>query len=223
MAEVIILLGQSGSGKSASLRNMPVNESIIISPNTKPLSFKGGDKKWGKRKILAETMNDIKPWLEKASKGTVKYVIIEDFSHYFHNMIMSPRFMAQGDGNAAFQRWKVLAKDTMSNVFFAQKELREDMKIILLHHVEETQAGKEVFKIFGKLLGESLDPVSYVRIVWHCRVIMEKTDLNERYVIQVNDDGTKQAKSPMGMFQELYQPNDLYKLLQVVEEYDKEG
>ena len=229
MAEVILVQGESGSGKSTSLRNMPIGKSVIITPNTKPLPFPGGDKNWGARKMFRKSLTELSASLDalggeepkKDSYKKIKYIIVEDFSHYMNERIQSPSFMSQGTGNSGFERWAVLARDVMHSIFYKAAELRSDLKIILLHHTEKDNEGRSVFRSFGKLLKEKLYPVSYIRIVLHSRVMHENKKLSERYVFQVNDDGLFEAKTPMGIFDKEFIPNDLYATLQRIEAYDK--
>jgi hypothetical protein len=221
MAEIIILEGPSGSGKSASLEDLPVKESIIITPNTKPLPFRGGDTKWGKRKMLKKSFTELSEALDQVEKAAkVKYCVIEDLSHYFNERIQSPSFMSQTSGNQAFERYNVLARDVMHTLFYKAQQMRPDLKVVIIHHVDKDTDGRQQFRVFGKLLGDKLDPVSYVRIVLHSRVLMDQKDLDKRYVFQTNDDGMHQAKSPNGMFDNMFIPNKLYAALQAVEQYD---
>lgn len=221
MAEIIIVEGPSGSGKSASLEDLPIKESVIITPNTKPLPFRGGDASWGKRKMLRKSFAELSNALDQVDKNaTLKYCVIEDLSHYFNERIQSPTFMSQTAGNQAFERYNVLARDVMHTLFYKAQQMRADLKIVVIHHVDKDNDGRQQFRVFGKLLGDKLDPVSYVRIVLHSRVLMDQKDLDKRYVFQTNDDGMHQAKSPSGMFSDMFIPNKLYAALKAIENYD---
>lgn len=221
MAEVIIIEGPSGTGKSTSLRNIDPAQrnAAILVPNSKPLPFKGGDAKWGKRKITVTEMNDIPSRIDFLVKNGARLIIVEDFSHYFNNRILSDEFMAKSSGSATFERWKVFAKDVMKAIFMKAHSLPADVKIVLFHHVDKDESQFSKFKIFGKLLGDSLDPVSYVRIVLHTTILDRKDD--DRFVFQTQQDSLREAKSPMGMFDEMYISNDLSAVLDAIEAYDR--
>lgn len=223
MAEVIIVEGPSGTGKSTSLRNVDPNarKAVLLVPNAKPLPFKGGDAKWGKKKIHIEDMNKISSLIDEMVSKGAKTIFIEDFSHFFNSRILSDDFMAKASGGAAFERWKVFARDVMRALFLKAPKLPEDVKIVVFHHVDTGNDDFSKFKIFGKLLGDSLDPVSYVRVVLHSTVLPEKKG-SERFVFQTQLDELREAKSPMGMFGEMYIPNDIELVLQAIESYDKE-
>lgn len=223
MAEVIIIEGPSGTGKSTCLRNIdPVlRKACIFTPNTKPLPFKGGDHKWGKRKVLLDEINLIPGLLESWSRKGVELFVIEDFSHFFIGRILSDGFMAQSTGNAVFERWKIFARDVMQSIFLKAAMLPANVKIVILHHTETNESGYNKFKIFGKLLADHLDPVSYVRIVLHTTILGDKEDMAERFVFQTQQNSLREAKTPMGMFDKEYIPNDLELVLQAIEAYDK--
>lgn len=222
MAEIIIIEGRSGTGKSTSLRNIdPVKrKAVLIVPNLKPLTFGGGEKKWEKFKKFTDEFNMVPVMIDKFVEKGAKLIIIEDFSHMFATRIMSDSFLAQGTGNSGFERWKFLARDVMHAIFFKASQLPKDIKIILLHHVERDESGYQKFKIFGKLLADPLDPVSYVSIVLHSLILDDKP-IEERYVFQTQQDSLREAKSPMGMFPDMFIPNDLDAVLTLIEQYDE--
>jgi len=185
MAEVIIVEGPSGTGKSTSLRNIDPTErkAVLLVPNSKPLPFKGGDSKWGKKKIHIEDMNKISSLIDQVVEKGAKLIFIEDFSHFFNARILSDEFMAKASGGAAFERWKVFARDVMRALFLKAPKLPD-------------------------------------RVVLHSTVLPEKKG-SERFVFQTQLDELREAKSPMGMFEEMYIPNDMAIVLDAIEEYDK--
>jgi hypothetical protein len=221
MAEVIIIEGPSGTGKSTSLRNIDPKEmnAALIVPNSKPLPFRGGDAKWGKRKIHVTEMNGIPTAIDELVKKGVKNIIIEDFSHYFNTRILSDDFMSKSSGSATFERWKHFARDVMKALFLKAPHMPADVRIIVFHHVDKGDDQFSKFKIFGKLLGDNLDPVSYVRIVLHTTILPDKKG-DDRFVFQTQQDAAREAKSPMGMFTEMYIPNDLAEVIKAISAYD---
>jgi hypothetical protein len=127
--------------------------------------------------------------------------------------------MAKSSGSATFERWKIFAKDVMKALFLRAPLWPADVKIIVFHHVDKGDDQFSKFKIFGKLLGDNLDPVSYVRIVLHTAILPEKKG-DDRFVFQTQQDTMREAKTPMGMFSEMYVPNDLNTVLKAIAEYD---
>ena len=221
MAEIIIVEGESGAGKSTSLRNMPPEQSLILAATDKPLPFKGW-KAWEDKKrikVLAD-MNDIPGWLDKANTKGIKYVIIEDHTHFQNARILGTEFQQAGTSANKYARWEKFGRDVYGSIWQKAKELTNIDYIIVMAHVIKDADGTYSFKTFGKMVGNTVDPVSYSRIVLHAIVDADQKEMNKRYVFITNADGTHEAKSPMGMLPERM-PNDLWNVLELVKAYDQ--
>jgi len=228
MAKAILVQGLSGTGKSTSWRNMPSEESMIISPNGKQLPWGGSSGQYkpvnsttGKGNVIVTNkLLEVPKWLQWINKAKhVKYVLIDDYTHFFNARIMSPDFLAQNNGNAAFQKWNVFGADVFNSVFGELPNLRDDLVIVISHHVSLNEMGKYTFKSSGKLLENTIDPVSYFTYVFHSRII--KTDAGMAYKFQTNDDTTYECKTPMGSFPDFLVDNDLYPIIKRINEYDQ--
>lgn len=224
MAEVILVEGPSGSGKTTALRNLPVPESIILTPNTKLLPWPGAEAAWKGHKLQVLTLEDLANMADNLKKKYdadpnygINYIVIEDGTHYLTERMMSAKFQAMNTQGLAFERYKKLAFDVM-RVRQKFEALPDRVMVVWIHHVEEEQ-GKTVFKIQGKLLRNEMDFVSYFRIVWHS-VVTDAAKREDKYKLLTNDDGVREAKSPMGMFAQDLMPNDLLPMLQRVREYN---
>lgn len=228
--ELIILEGESGSGKTTALRNLPVDQTFIITPNGKPLSWSGGTQAYGKRIKQVTDLKEIGPLIPRIAAGNpekgvapVKYIIIEDFSHAQNLRILSPKFVADGQagGNAKYERYAMFGRDVNDNIIVPIQALRDKPGyVILINHTRpDGSTGRQQFKTEGKMIGNTIDPVSYARIVFHS-MILAGQPLDKRYVLLTHDDGLHEAKSPMGMFTEDHIPNDLLAALERVHAYD---
>lgn len=226
MAELILYMGNSGVGKSTSLRNLPPKDTIILTPNGKSLPFpKGAQYIRGTNLFINNNLkggsDDPKNELEKldlqefirqvAQHTKVKYLVIEDFTHFFSARIFSEAFLAQNSGNAAFQRWNQFGADVFQSLFEDAQNLRDDLYIIVLHHTDVKDDGTIGFKSPGRLLDNTIDVPSYFVYVLHG--VVEESDQGASYLIQTNKDTVRQAKTPYGCFTELRVPNDLSQVL----------
>jgi hypothetical protein len=225
MAELIIVEGESGTGKSTSLRNMPVEKSMILAASDKPLPFRNSAA-WAPRIKVLGDMIEIPAWLEKingprkdGSLTGIDYVIIEDHTHFQNNRILSEKFGLAGAGQNKYKRWEDFGKDVYSSVFGMAPKLKNIKAIIIMAHVTKDADGMYTFKTFGKMVGNTVDPVSYARIVLHAAVNTDKKEAKDRYVFITNNDGVHEAKSPMDMFPQQI-PNDLWAAIQAIEAYD---
>ena len=220
MAEIVIYMGESGCGKSTSLRNLDPSKTVIISPNGKSLPFpKGVECKIGKNRISTSELDDIQPTIQHVNNNMpqVNTVVVEDFTHYFTARILSPKFLARNNGGEAFARWNDFGASVFQTVFSKQETWREDLIIVLIHHTELKETGSIGFRTAGKLLDRVVDPPSYVNYVLHG--VVEDTDNGSRYMVQTNKDSVRDAKSSAGCFTEFRVYNDMAKILEKIRKY----
>lgn len=229
MARAILVQGMSGTGKSTAWRNIPAEQSMIITPNGKRLPFPGASKKYvaldnatGKGNVITTSkLTEIPQWLQWINKAPhIKYVLLDDWTHFFSARIMSKDFLNQNTGNAAFAKWNVFGSDVFNSVFAQLTSLRDDLTLVINHHVSLNEMGKYTFKSSGKLLENTIDPVSFFTYVFHSRVI--KTDKGMEYKLQTNDDGIHESKTPMGCFTELLVDNDMKAIIDRIQQYEDE-
>lgn len=240
MAELILYMAKSGSGKTSSLRNLPPEETILITPNSKSLPFPGGDANYevGVNRIVTnqlkgdQTLNpeedlaaySIEDLLEIISDGqpAIKYVVIDDFTHFFSARIFSQAFLDEGKGKNPFERWNVFGSNVFQALFEKSASLRDDMYIIILHHTEIKDDGSQGFKSPGKLLDNTIDVPSYFTYIFHG--VVEDSDKGPVYLMQTNNTSARQAKTPYGLYdrvKELYIPNDMMQVVKKIEKYKK--
>ena len=226
MARAILVEGMSGTGKSTSWMNIPHEQAIIITPNGKRMPFPGATTKYtpfdpatGKGNVITTpNLTDIQAQLKGINTAThIKYVLIDDFTHYFNARMMSKTFVA----DTGFTKWNKFGSDVFGAVFELLPVLREDLTLVINHHVSLNEVGRYTFKSSGKLLENTIDPVSYFTYVFHTTILLE--DNVRKYYFLTNDDGIREAKTPMGCFPELYIPNDIFAAIQRIEKYEKEN
>lgn len=223
-AKAVLVEGLPGSGKSTSWRNMPPEQCMVITPNGKDMPFLGSRRKYTKldpatgsgNVITTNELTTLKGWLEWINSAThIKYVLIDDFTHFFSARVISSAFIA----DEGYSKWNKFGSDIQTNVFNVLPTLRDDLTVVFMHHVQFSEKeGKYVFQTSGKLLDNTIMPVSHFTYVFHTRILLE--DNKKRYVLVTNDDGTREAKTPMGCFPEEYVDNDLFEVLRRINEYE---
>jgi len=145
MGRLIGVVGMAGSGKTTGLRNMPPKETMLILPNQKvQLPFPGSKRnytKFDKEKrtgniIVTSELLHLAPIIKKVETlKHVKYLVIEDMTHFVNNRTQSEDFRGKVSGNAAFKKWADLAADVF-NAVFRIDEMRDDLTLILHFHPE---------------------------------------------------------------------------------------
>jgi len=182
-------MGESGSGKSASLRNFEFNEVGIFNVANKPLPFR---KKLNK--IDNSTYGTIHAGLNKASLKT--YVI--DDSQYLLAFHMFDKVYETGYG-----KFTEMAK-SFYDLIKAVMQLPNDVIVYFLHHTEMNDFGKIKAKTNGKMLDNQLTLEGLFSIV-----LMAKINDQGQHVFITRSDGYTTCKSPMEMFDKFEIDNDL--------------
>lgn len=176
----VLILGESGSGKSASLRNFEPSEVGIFNVAGKPLPFRKRLKK-----VDYATYQVIQKSLTKAALKT--YVI--DDSQYL--MAFEELDRARETG---YQKFTEMALNFSGLVRFCITSLPPDVIVYFLHHTETTDTGKVKAKTVGKMIDSKLTLEGLFSIVLLC----EATSDGHHFITQ--SDGYTTAKSPMDMF-----------------------
>ena len=194
----VLILGESGSGKSTSLRNFEPDEIGIFNVASKPLPFRKPLKK-----VDGATYTTITRGLSKPSLKT--YAI--DDSQYLLAFAEFDRAKETGYG-----KFVDFALDFRNLIKLVVEQTPPDCIVYFLHHVETTAFGKIKAKTVGKMLDDKLTVEGLFSIVLLC-----KTDGNRHY-FETQSDGATTAKSPMDMFDREID-NDLKMVDTTIREY----
>lgn len=210
-SNLVLVIGKSGRGKSAGLRNLPPEHTHLISVVGKPLPFQAGALyREGKNQTTTASASKIKATLKRLENDeSVRYIVIDDGQY-----IMATEFMARS-GEKGYDKFTSMAKN-MWDLLILCSELRPDQIVFFLTH-EDDSGGERKMKTLGRLLDEKLTPEGLATIVLFADVTGESAD-SRLYFYQTQSDGQCNAKSPMGMFPTLIE-NDLMKVADRVDEY----
>ena len=209
MAEKILILAKSGSGKTTALRNFEPDEVMVIQPKKKRLPFEHSDwKKWDKTSstgsiFQTNTFSGVKAVLSKMDEVGKKVVIIDDFVY-----IMAERVMSDIDIKG-FDKWTQLAAD-FNDLMNHIENLNEDMRVYIMTHPDVDENGIMKMKTAGKLIDNLLTPEGMFTIVFG----MQKSDSGSHFI--TNGNTLNPYKSPMGMFKEKQVENDLQSIDSVI-------
>ena len=225
MANLIAIVGASGSGKSTSIRTLNPSETFIINVASKPLPFKGWRSKysvWNKENpngnyINTSNVTTISSILNyvNTKRSEIKNVVIED-AQYLMGFEYMDRAQEKG-----FQKFSDIAQKFYS-VLKAGIMMRDDLNVIMTCHSENIGTSDEPqlkIKTLGKMIDNSITVEGLFTYVFFTDIQRDEED-KPRYVFQTHSDGTTTAKSPMGCFEEDYVPNDLQFVIDKIAEYD---
>lgn len=196
-------MGESGSGKSASLRNFSPNEISVFNVTNKPLPFKQGKAKIPK--IDNATYADIANALANPNKRA--YVI--DDAGYLLSFEMFKRANETG-----YSKFTDMAKNFFDMLDFINTKLPNDIIVYITMHTEDdSEMHKTKAKTIGKMIDQNLNLEGLFTIV------LRAMQTEEGYKFITRDDRVSTAKSPMGMFESDKIDNDLKEVDRIIREY----
>ena len=203
MATAVLIMGESGSGKSASLRNFAPNEISVFNVTNKPLPFKQGKTKIPK--IDNATYTDIANALANPNKRA--YVI--DDAGYLLSFEMFKRANETG-----YSKFTDMAKNFFDMLDFINTKLPNDIIVYITMHTEDdSEMHKTKAKTIGKMIDQNLNLEGLFTIV------LRAMQTEEGYKFITRDDRVSTAKSPMGMFESDKIDNDLKEVDRIIREY----
>jgi hypothetical protein len=194
MAEKILIMGESGTGKSTSIRNCDPAITAIVNPVGKPLPFRGS-KKFGTLNGVTNA-DEICDFMKAQAKAGKKIIIVDDFQY-----ILSVPYMNRIKENG-WDKWNDFGENYFK-IIEVCNELPEDVCVYYLTHCETLENGVTTVKLIGKLLREKITIEGLFTIVL-------KTGVSEgNYYFFTQNSGKDTVKSPMGMFDAFSIENDL--------------
>lgn len=203
MATAVLIMGESGSGKSASLRNFVPNEISVFNVTSKPLPFKQGKTKLPK--IDNATYADIANALANPNKRA--YVI--DDAGYLLSFEMFKRANETG-----YSKFTDMAKNFFDMLDFINTKLPNDIIVYITMHTEDdSEMHKTKAKTIGKMIDQNLNLEGLFTIV------LRAMQTEDGYKFITRDDRVSTAKSPMGMFESDKIDNDLKEVDRIIREY----
>lgn len=222
MGRSILYLGDSGVGKSTSLRTLDPKETFIIAPNRKELPFPGSEENYTEFDVQTfkgnfKMYNDIVKvgnlvGVINSKLPHIKNIVIEDLSHFYTHSTLDNKFLALDD----WSKWNKFGASVFNALLKHVTLYRSDLTLIVLQHTEVKGNGTIGDKTIGKVLTKIQIP-SWFTVVIHG--MTQSRDDKEHYLCLTNKQGTFLAKSPPGMFKELFVRNDMAEILSDMKAY----
>lgn len=191
MANIVLVIGDSGTGKSASLRNFKPDEVLVINCAGKPLPFKNHFEQ------VTPEFETLTRDVQKALAATKKKVVVVDDAQY----IMSFQYMRRIKENG-WDKWNDIQGDFF-NIIKDAKNLPGDVVVYFLSHLQRDDAGHEKVKTMGKMLDEK------ITIEGLFTIVLKTSVADGQYYFLTQNSGLDTVKSPIGMFDSYAIDNDL--------------
>lgn len=206
MSIATLVLGQSGTGKSTSFRNMDPTKTLLIQVVSKPLPFKS--KAWkpvkdGGNIIVSASSQEICAAMRKTQRPII---LVDDFQY-----LLATEFMDRAH-EKGYDKFTEMARHYY-DVLTTATTLPAEKRVYLLSHTDTSESGQVKAKTIGKLLDEKITVEGLVTIVLRTHVI------NGQYVFSTRNNGADTVKTPLGLFEDEHIPNDLMAVDQAIASY----
>ena len=191
MGVLVYVLGQSGTGKSYSMRNFG-KELAVINIESKILPFRGSGKVMVINSDDPEKIKKSLPMLAENHNA----IVIDDFQY-----LMANEFMRRS-AEKGYDKFTEIGKHAW-DIAQAVKDLPAECIVYIMCHTDRDQDGNEKLKTIGKMLDDKI-------VMEGMATIVLKTNVSDgHYTFLTQNNGKDTTKSPFGMFPSYAIDNDL--------------
>lgn len=216
MAKVICVAGESGSGKTTSLRNLNPAETYIIDSDKKGLSWRGWKKQYNtanKNYACTDEPDKVHALLHiiSAKKPEIKVIVVDTIGSI---MVADEMRRMKEKG---YDKWQDLAQ-CIWNMVDSAYTLRADLTVIFMAHTQTERDDSGFLFTRIKTSGKKLEKICLESKF--TTVLMAKC-AGGNYIFETHAKNST-AKSPMGLFEEDEIPNDITEVIKALEAYENE-
>lgn len=223
MANVVMILGKSGTGKSTSIKTLNPSETIIINVLGKRLPFKGSSSLYNEEKKNLFQIEDYTTLINLLNacntQPHIKNIILDDAIY-----IMRKEYFKRAK-ETGYGKYTELAQH-FQQIVSACENLRGDINVFMILHSEDIQSEKTIvgYKVstIGQLLDNQYNPIEVVPMVLYSAIKFdEKGKPTYGFYTHAAMEGSIQipAKTPDEMFEDDFIPNDLGAVVKAMNEY----
>lgn len=195
-----VVLGESGTGKSAAMRNLEPANTLLIQVVKKPLPFRSKGWSYFDPKnnptgniFVSDDWQAMSVIMRKTKR---KVIVVDDFQY-----VLANEFMRRSD-ERGYDKFTEIAKHAWE-LFNVANTLADDVRVYLLSHTATDEQGNTKIKTIGKMLDEKITPEGLFTIV--LRTVVTDKD----YLFSTRNNGHDTVKTPIGLFDSERIPNDL--------------
>lgn len=215
MAHVICIMGESGTGKTTSMRNLDPRSTLYIDCDKKGLSWKG----W-RSQYNAEACNYVKSdvpavvlkYLQYANENPngkrFKTVVVDTLN----GIMIADEMRRAKEKN--YDKWVDLAQSIYDIVDYALV-MRDDLTVVFVAHTQTDHDDNGYLFTRIKTSGRKLDKIT-LESKFTTVLLAKCTDGNYVFETQAN---RSTAKSPMGLFETREVPNDIKAVIEALQEF----
>lgn len=194
MSIPILIIGKSGSGKSASLRNFKADEVDVINVESKPLPFRNN--------FVTINTDDYRAVCKAIKNSKKKVIVVDDAGYLITNAFMRGH-ASQGAGNAMFNFYNQLADNFWKLITYIKSMDDKNKIVYIIMHDQKNDYGDIRPKTIGKLLDDK------VCVEGMFTICLRSMVQDGRFVFRTRSDGFDVTKTPIGLFDTEEIDNDL--------------
>lgn len=218
MAKVIGVMGESGSGKTTSMRNLPSKETFYFDCDGKGMNWKGWKAQYSQDKKnywRSDSFSIVSQIMDKIDKDeqckNIKYVVIDTINGMMVAEEMRILAMSSGDKRSA---WSDLAQNGWAIINKALA-MRDDLTIIILCHSETISDENGIIRTRIKTNGRKLEKLvlesKMTTVIWSVRQ-------DGKYKFILSADGST-CKVPLGAFEDSEIDNDIMLVIDALKDF----
>lgn len=198
MSIATFILGESGTGKSTSLRNLDPQNALLIQSIRKPLPFRSNGWRYHTKEapgnmIVCDQSAQIIHLMQRTQRPVI---VLDDFQY-----ILANEFMRRTD-ERGYDKFTEIGRHAW-DILCAASSLPDHVRVYILSHTETNEAGRVKAKTIGRMLDEKITLEGMFSIVMRTCVI------NGQYLFSTRNSGNDTVKTPLGMFESEHIENDL--------------
>jgi hypothetical protein len=227
MANSVLVIADSGTGKSTSVRHLNPDETFIINIANKPLPFKGWKSQYkqiskenpkGNLATASSAQGIMKAISHVDQKMPhIKTLIVDDWQ-YMSSFEYFDRASEKG-----YDKFTQIAAN-LAQVAKMPKDLRDDLTVFFLTHSEDSTDINGNRKIKAKTIGKMIDNTLTLEGLFSI-VLFGKVNKNDdgelEYGFETQNSGENTCKSPQGMFDDFFIPNNLQYVKDCMKKYEE--
>lgn len=199
MAQVVMILGESGTGKSASLRNFKPEQVTVFNVGKKPLPFKS-------RLPEIET-DDYAQIIGQLKLIETPSIVIDDSQYLMVNAFM------RRSAEKGYDKYSEMARNHWGIINWIIGNLPKEKIVYFMSHIDRDQNGNEKAKTIGRMIDQ------YITLEGLFTTVLKTHVEDGKYTFRTHNNGFDTVKSPLGMFAEDEIDNDLAYVDKVIREY----
>ena len=224
MANVSLILGKSGSGKSTSIKGLNPKETVVFNVLKKRLPFKGSSSLYNtenKNLFNLDEYDKINNYLQSIDKNAshIKNIIIDDGTYVMRKEYFKTAKIT------GFNKFVDMASH-FQNIISTAENMRDDINFFIIMHSEDVVSDNSIVgykpSTIGKLIDSSYNPMEVVPVLLYSAVKYDenKNPIYGFYTHRCLEGSIEiPAKTPEGMFTEDFIPNDLGIVIKAMSDY----